>query len=120
MQQPGWYLRRLRRMSGAEVAYRVARRVRSVSEHFVSMDVPPFCTVAGDRARLHGLNVIGLRRRGFAPDTIAALKRAYRLAFQGGGRRRDGVERARESCGHVPAVTRLLDFVAASPRGVCR
>ncbi len=48
MQQPGWYLRRLRRMSGAEVAYRVARRVRSVSEHFVSMDVPPRDAYATD------------------------------------------------------------------------
>jgi hypothetical protein len=41
MQQPGWYLRRLRRMSGAEVAYRVARSVRSVSEQFGSRPVPP-------------------------------------------------------------------------------
>jgi len=48
MQQPGWYLRRLRRMSGAEVAYRVARRVRKVSEHFVSMDVPPRDAYATD------------------------------------------------------------------------
>jgi len=48
MQQPGWYLRRLRRMSGAEVAYRVARRVRKVSEHFVSMDVLPRDAYATD------------------------------------------------------------------------
>jgi hypothetical protein len=41
MQQPGWYLKRLRRMSGAEVAYRVAQKMRSVSQQFVAMDVPP-------------------------------------------------------------------------------
>src|SRR5687767_5943293 len=40
MQQAGWYLRRLRRMSGAEVAYRMAQKMRRVSEQFVSMDVP--------------------------------------------------------------------------------
>lgn len=40
MQQAGWYIRRLKRMSGAEVAYRMAQKMRRVSEHFVSMDVP--------------------------------------------------------------------------------
>ena len=40
MQQAGWYLKRLRRMSGAEVAYRMAQKMRRVSEQFVSMDVP--------------------------------------------------------------------------------
>src|SRR5262245_32058216 len=40
MQQAGWYLRRLRRMSSAEVAYRVARRVRALSEQFGSRPVP--------------------------------------------------------------------------------
>ena len=40
MQQPGWYLRRLRRMSGAEVAYRLARTVRTVSEPFTQHSLP--------------------------------------------------------------------------------
>ena len=57
----------------------------------VSQDVPPFCTVAGDRARLHGLNLIGLQRRGLGEETIRALKRAYRILFAatpGSGSRR--------------------------------
>lgn len=41
MQQPGWYLKRLRGMSGAEVAHRLARRLRSLSENFASHDAPP-------------------------------------------------------------------------------
>jgi UDP-N-acetylglucosamine acyltransferase len=86
----------------------------------VSLDVPPYCMVAGDRARLHGLNVVGLRRRGFSAGTITALKRAYRLLFGGGERRREALERGRELLGTVPEVGRLLDFVAASRRGVCR
>jgi acyl-[acyl carrier protein]--UDP-N-acetylglucosamine O-acyltransferase len=47
------------------------------------------------------------------------LKRAYRLLFQGGGRR-EGLARARATLGQVPEVARLLDFVAGSRRGVCR
>jgi len=86
----------------------------------VSMDVPPFCTVAGDRARLHGLNVVGLKRRGFPASTITALKRAYRLVFHVAGGRREAVARARAALGGVAEVGRLLDFVAGSRRGVCR
>ncbi|HEX6639117.1 MAG TPA: heparinase II/III family protein, partial [Steroidobacteraceae bacterium] len=41
MQQPGWYLKRLRGMSGAEVAHRLARRLRTISENFASHDAPP-------------------------------------------------------------------------------
>jgi UDP-N-acetylglucosamine acyltransferase len=86
----------------------------------VSMDVPPFCTAAGDRARLRGLNSVGLRRRGLTAATISALKQAYRLLFQSGRRRRDAIAQARTAFGDVPEVARLLDFVMASRRGVCR
>jgi UDP-N-acetylglucosamine acyltransferase len=86
----------------------------------VSADVPPFCTVAGDRARLYGLNTIGLRRRGFAPGVIRELKRAYRVLFAATGPREEAVARTRESFGGSAEVRRLVDFVAASTRGVCR
>jgi UDP-N-acetylglucosamine acyltransferase len=86
----------------------------------VSMDVPPFCTAAGDRARLRGLNTVGLRRRGMTAATITALKQAYRLLFQSGRPRREAIARARTAFGDVPEVARLLAFVTASRRGVCR
>ncbi len=86
----------------------------------VSKDVPPFCTVAGDRARLFGLNMIGLRRRGFSTTTIRALRRAYRLVFHSGGSRREHAARVRAELGTVPEVARLLDFISASQRGICR
>jgi UDP-N-acetylglucosamine acyltransferase len=85
----------------------------------VSADVPPFCTVAGDRARLHGLNTIGLRRRGFTPDTIRTLKRAYRMLFQREGRRDEAVARTRAAFGGVGEVERLVRF-SPSRAGVCR
>lgn len=44
-------------------------------------DVPPFVIVQGDRARVRALNVVGLERRGIAPGSITALKRAFRQAF---------------------------------------
>lgn len=107
-------------LAGVHQYVRVGESALCAAGAMVSMDVPPFCTAAGDRARLHGLNLVGLRRRGFAAKTITDLKRAYRLLFRTGEGRREAVEHVRGLLGHVPEVGRLLDFVAASARGVCR
>jgi UDP-N-acetylglucosamine acyltransferase len=85
-----------------------------------SMDVPPFCTVAGDRARLHGLNVVGLRRRGFSSERVLRLKRAYRILFQSRLKMRAAIDRARTELGGDDAVDHLLGFIEASSRGICR
>jgi UDP-N-acetylglucosamine acyltransferase len=85
-----------------------------------SMDVPPFCNATGDRARLHGLNLVGLRRRGFAPALIQSLKRAYRILFQSRLRARVAIETVRRDLGHVPQVEHMLEFIESSTRGVCR
>ena len=47
-------------------------------------DVPPFVIAAGNKAVPHGINVEGLRRRGFSPDAISALRSAYRLLYKNG------------------------------------
>jgi UDP-N-acetylglucosamine acyltransferase len=107
-------------LAGVHQHVRIGESALCAAGAMVSMDVPPFCTVAGDRARLRGLNAVGLRRRGFAAPTISALKRAYRLVFHAGCARREALARARAALGGVPEVGRLLDFVAASRRGVCR
>jgi UDP-N-acetylglucosamine acyltransferase len=107
-------------LAGVHQFVRVGESALCAAGSMVSMDVPPFCTVAGDRARLHGLNVVGLRRRGFPGPVVAALKHAYRTLFQAGAPRRAGLARVRADVGHPPEVDRLLDFVARSQRGVCR
>jgi UDP-N-acetylglucosamine acyltransferase len=86
----------------------------------VPMDVPPYCTVAGDRARLHGLNLIGLKRRGFAAASVSALKHAYRLLFHASTPRQQAIEQVRTRWGQVSEVAQLLEFVASSRRGICR
>jgi UDP-N-acetylglucosamine acyltransferase len=107
-------------LAGVHQYVRIGESALCAAGAMVSMDVPPFCTVAGDRARLRGLNLVGLRRRGFQPGAITALKRAYRALFHGVGGRRESVARARAAFGSVPEVARLVDFVATSRRGVCR
>jgi UDP-N-acetylglucosamine acyltransferase len=85
-----------------------------------SMDVPPFCNATGDRARLHGLNVVGLRRRGFTDRQLRALKRAYHVLFQSHLKAKEAIARTREELGEVPEVAYLLAFIESSRRGVCR
>jgi UDP-N-acetylglucosamine acyltransferase len=85
----------------------------------VAQDVPPYSMVAGgDRARLVGLNTIGLERRGFSADTIAALKGAFRTLFYGKLLREDAIKQVLAENGHFPEVSRLVEFITNSQRGV--
>ncbi|MFN8627257.1 MAG: acyl-ACP--UDP-N-acetylglucosamine O-acyltransferase [Candidatus Binatia bacterium] len=86
----------------------------------VSQDVPPYCNATGDRARLHGLNLIGLKRRGLAADVVANIKRAYRVVFNSGLKLADALARARREIPASPEVEHFLAFIQTSERGVCR
>ncbi len=86
----------------------------------VSQDVPPFTNATGNRATLHGLNLVGLSRRGFTKETVSALKEAYKIIFRSGLTVKEAVEKVSASCGNFPEVKRLLDFIISSERGVCR
>lgn len=86
----------------------------------VTQDVPPFCNATGDRARLHGLNLVGLKRRGFSPELVRDIKRAYRIVFKSGLKVAEAVATARQEIPASREVDRLLSFVQASERGVCR
>ena len=86
----------------------------------VVQDVPPFCIAQGDRARLFGLNIVGMRRAGFNREAIQALKQAYRDLYHQGQPLRVSLEQVREVYADVPAVIELLSFISTSTRGVCR
>ena len=84
----------------------------------LSKDLPPFCIAKGNNG-IAGLNIIGLRRAGFTAAQRLALKTAYHRVFRSGRRWCEAVAAARAEVGHEPVVAQLLDFVAASKRGVC-
>jgi UDP-N-acetylglucosamine acyltransferase len=85
-----------------------------------AQDVPPFTIGQGDRARLFGLNIVGLRRNGFSLEVVNALKGAYRELFHQGLPLRIALEQVREVYAEVPEVTELVAFIEASTRGICR
>lgn len=86
----------------------------------ISQDVAPFVKVAGSPPRLAGLNTIGLQRRGFTPESVAALERAYRLLFRAGLTAAQAVARMREELPGIEAVEQLARFVETSARGITR
>jgi len=86
----------------------------------VVKDVPPFVIAAGDRAKLHGLNRVGLKRHGFSPDAIAMLKKTYRLIFRIGLTLNEAIERVQAEVDQIPEVEYLIDFIKASERGMTR
>jgi UDP-N-acetylglucosamine acyltransferase len=86
----------------------------------VSKDVPPYCNATGDRARLHGLNLEGLKRRGFEPETIEALKKAYRIMFRSKLKTRAAIMKIRQELSGYAEAQQLVSFVENSQRGICR
>lgn len=86
----------------------------------VSKDVPPYSNATGDRARLHGLNLEGLKRRGFDKAVIATIRRAYRIVFHSKLRLDDALKKVRAEVPATPEVEKFVSFIAQSQRGVCR
>jgi UDP-N-acetylglucosamine acyltransferase len=86
----------------------------------VSLDVAPFCNATGDRATLHGLNLLGLRRRQLSAAGIATIRSAYRIIFQSGLKARAAVDRVRAELADSPEALRMAAFVEEATRGLCR
>ena len=84
----------------------------------VNQDIPPFVKAVGNPVELYGLNTVGLRRANYSPETVTALKRAYRLFFNSDLNLSQAQERARQELPGGPEVDLLLQFVANSQRGV--
>jgi len=88
----------------------------------VTMDVPPYTIVTGDRreSRLRGLNLVGLKRRGFPEATISGLKKAYKILSLSGLKLSDAIERIKAEVPQSSEVDHFVSFIESSKRGVCR
>lgn len=80
----------------------------------VTQDVPPFCMVQGDRARLVSLNAVGLKRAAFSGAELSALRAAYRALFRSGGRLEERIAALGDPGGRVGE---LVTFMKTSERG---
>lgn len=87
----------------------------------VEHDVIPFGLAFGDRARLHGLNVVGLKRAGFSRKDIQSLTAAYRTLFADRGTLAERIDEVDRQYGSATGVAELLAFVRGeSSRALCR
>ncbi len=98
----------------------VGESVMTAANTMLSQDAPPFAMVAGDRARLVGLNIVGLKRRGFSTETVRALKHAYHVIFQSKLLLEPALARVRAEAAGSAEVERLLGFLEKSERGFVR
>jgi len=87
----------------------------------VENDVIPYGSVTGNRAHLSGLNIVGLKRRGFSRATIHDLRRAYRLIFAHEGTLAERLADVAELLHHNEPVMEIVDFIrGASSRAICQ
>jgi len=82
----------------------------------VVKDIPPYVIAAGDRAKLYGLNLVGLKRHNFSPVALAALKKAYRIIFRIGLTLNEAVERAYAEVEQTEEVKTFMNFSVGNSR----
>jgi len=86
----------------------------------VTQDIPPYVSAAGNRAKLYGLNLVGLKRRGFSDAVIGTLKKAYKIIFRSGLTQDEAVRKVLEEFPGSSEVKMLAEFIRSSKRGVTR
>jgi UDP-N-acetylglucosamine acyltransferase len=86
----------------------------------VVKDVLPYVLVAGVPAETFGLNVVGLKRRGFTADTMKFLRRAYKVIYRQGLTVKKALEELEEMVGQCPEIESMIEALRASSRGIIR
>jgi UDP-N-acetylglucosamine acyltransferase len=111
-------------MSGVHQFVRIGAHSMLGGASALVQDIPPFVIAAGNKAEPHGVNVEGLRRRGFSAEAISALRSAYRLVYKNSLSLEEAKVQLRElaSAGGDgdAVVSAFTDFIAASQRGIIR
>jgi UDP-N-acetylglucosamine acyltransferase len=114
-------------MSGVHQFVRIGQHAMLGGASALVQDIPPFVMAAGEKASPHGVNVEGLKRRGFTSETIAALRQAYKVLYKDGLSFEDAkVEIQKMVAAHAAdaataeKLAQFHDFIAASTRGIIR
>ena len=108
-------------LSAVHQFVRIGRHAMIGGMSGVERDVIPYGQVIGDRARLNGLNIIGMQRRGFSRDEIQRLRSAYNCLFGGEGTLSERVDQVAERFGGSGPVDDLVAFIRTdSSRAICQ
>ena len=114
-------------MSGVHQFVRIGQHAMLGGASALVQDIPPFVIAAGDKASPHGINLEGLKRRGFSSETISALRQAYKVLYKDGlsfeEAKAEIHKMAIASASDVATAEKLTefhDFITASTRGIVR
>jgi len=86
----------------------------------ITKDIPPFVMVGGRPTKPHGINAVGLDRRGFSKEAILQIKRAYKTLYKSGLKLVDANEKLAEMAESQPELKVMVDFLEKSNRGIMR
>jgi len=86
----------------------------------VGQDILPYTIASGARAKLFGLNTIGLKRNNFPDSTINDLKKAYKILFKEKRTLTDAVKKIQEDLPYTDEIKHLIEFIKENKRGICR
>ncbi|MEN8688102.1 MAG: acyl-ACP--UDP-N-acetylglucosamine O-acyltransferase [Desulfuromonadales bacterium] len=86
----------------------------------VAQDIPPYTVAQGDRAKTMGLNLIGMKRRGFSEETIRGIKKAYRIIFRSGMRLEEALALVVKELESTAELDHFVNFIKQSQRGIAR
>jgi UDP-N-acetylglucosamine acyltransferase len=86
----------------------------------IGQDIPPYTMASGPRAKLYGLNSVGLKRNGFSGSTINDLKKAYKILFREKHTLKDALKKVQKDFPHSNEIKRLVEFIEKNKRGICR
>ena len=106
-------------MVGVHQFVRVGTMAMLSGGAMLPLDIPPYCIAQGERAKLVGLNIVGLRRAGLDRKIILEIKRAFKLMFRSGLRLEQAMEQL-EAAPHCEQVQHMIDFCRGSQRGVAQ
>jgi UDP-N-acetylglucosamine acyltransferase len=106
--------------TGVHQFCRVGAHVMIGISSVITQDVPPFLTIGGSPTAPRGINSEGLKRRGYSPEALAALKRAYKTLYKSGLGLEDARIAIASEADTVPEVRPLADFLAIPGRGIIR
>lgn len=111
-------------LTGVHQFCKIGAHAMTGFQSHVAQDVPPFMTANGNPLAVHGFNIEGLRRRGFGRERIGLVKQMHRLLYREGLTLEAAKQQIAALAGSVDGgdadVALLLDFLAASTRGIVR
>jgi len=86
----------------------------------IVQDVPPFMIADGNPAEIRGINLIGLERKNFPPESVKLIKEAFRLIYRSKYNRRQAIEAMRKELPQTEEINELIQFIEQSERGIIR